>query len=132
MRGITIRYVRLIGDVSFRADDGWTESYGAIIDTGSPISFMPRSDWQEIEYHLLSRNQASHDIAGETVTGRLGIVTLRFHDAEHISEPLNIKMHLLDTDSQPLVLGFEDILTELPLFINFTGDTAYLEFKNDK
>lgn len=132
MRGTTIRYVRLFGDVSFRTKDGWTEAYEAIIDTGSTISFMPRARWEKIEYHLLSRRHASHDIAGETVAGRLGIVTLRFHDTERISVPLNVKMHLLDSDSQPLVLGFEDILTELHLVSDFVEDAAYLGFKNDE
>lgn len=62
MRGLVIQYVRLIGDVSFRTENGWTPEYDAIIDTGSPISFIPRARWEKIEYHLVSHREASFDI----------------------------------------------------------------------
>jgi hypothetical protein len=126
-RGLVIRFIRLIGRVSFRTLDGWSITYDAIIDTGCPISVIPRSHWEEIEHRMIL-HQASIGLAGETVTGQLGEVTLRFHYNNDVSPPITIKAHLLDGDDRPLILGFEDILTDIRLVSDFAVDTAYLEF----
>jgi hypothetical protein len=60
-------------------------------------------------------------IGGNIITGRLGWITLRLHDEETISPPLNVKANpslrsrtcLIDDDSMPLILGFEDVITEV-------------------
>jgi len=126
-RGLVIRFIRLIGRVSFRTSDGWSTAYDAIIDTGCPISVIPRSHWEEIEHHIILP-QASLGLAGGIVTGQLGEVTLRFRYNDDFSPSLTIKAHLLDGDERPLILGFEDILTDIRLVSDFAVDTAYLEF----
>jgi hypothetical protein len=72
--------------------------------------------------------QASLGLGGGAVMGRLGEVTLRFHYNDDVSPPLTIKAHLLDEDDRPLILGFEDILTDIRLVSDFAVDTAYLDF----
>ena len=126
-RGLVIRLIRLIGRVSFQTSDGWSITYDAIIDTGCPISVIPRSRWEKIEHHVILP-QASLGLGGGTVTGQLGEVTLRFHYNDDVSPPLTVKAHLLDGDDRPLILGFEDILTDIRLVSDFAADTAYLEF----
>jgi hypothetical protein len=126
-RGLVIRFIRLIGRVSFRTSDGWSIAYDAIIDTGCPITVIPRSHWEEIEHRVILP-EASLGLAGGTVTGQLGEVTLRFRYNNDVSSPLTIKAHLLDGDERPLILGFEDILTDIRLVSDFAVDTAYLEF----
>jgi hypothetical protein len=62
-------------------------------------------------------------------------VTLRFHDAqadERISPPLTIKTGLLSDDNHPIVLGFEDILTDVELHSNYPQQDAYLSFPEIK
>jgi hypothetical protein len=99
-RGLVIRLIRLIGRVSFRTSDGWSTTYDAIIDTGCPITVIPRSRWENIEHHVILP-QASLGLAGGTVTGQLGEVTLRFHHNNNVSPHLTIKAHLLDSDDRP-------------------------------
>jgi len=126
-RGLVIRFIRLIGRVSFRTSDDWSITYDAIIDTGCPISVIPRSRWENIEHNMILP-QASLELGGGTVIGQLGEVTLRFHYNNDVSPPITIKAHLLDGDDRPLILGFEDILTDIRLVSDFVVDTAYLEF----
>ena len=119
--------MRLVGDVSFRMSNGWSITYEAIIDTGCPITVIPRSRWENIEHRMILP-EASLGLAGGTVTGQLGEVTLRFHHNNDVSSPLTIKAHLLDGDDRPLIIGFEDILTDIRLVSDFAVDKAYLEF----
>jgi hypothetical protein len=126
-RGLVIRYVRLVGDVSFRTSEGWSITYDAIIDTGCPITVIPHSRWEKIEHRMILP-QTSLDLGGGTVTGQLGEVTLRFHYNNDMSPSLTVKAHLLDGDDRPFILGFEDILTDIRLVSDFAADTAYLEF----
>lgn len=128
-RGVLIRYVRLIANVGFETLDGWTDIREAIIDTGVPISVIPRRVWQQARHGFFSDATTEISIGGRTVQGKLGQVTLRVHDAEdgeQISPPLAIKANLLSDDSYPIILGFEDFLTEVTLYSNFPRQEAYL------
>ena len=55
-------------------------------------------------------------------------MTLLFRYNDDVSSPLTIKAHLLDGDDRPLILGFEDILTDIRLVSDFAVETAYFEF----
>ena len=68
-------------------------------------------------------------IGGKSVTGRLGWVTLRLHDAETISPPFSVKANLIDDDSMPLILGFEDVISEVLLVSDFQQNIAYIIFR---
>jgi hypothetical protein len=134
-RGIIIRYVRLIALVSFQTRKGWTEPETAIIDTGVPISVIPRRIWQEARHGFYSNAETSISIAGRTVHGRLGEIKLRFHDtadADRISPAMTIKADLIDDDDDPILLGFEDMLTDVALHSNFRQQQAHLAFPHDE
>ncbi|MBI1924657.1 hypothetical protein HYR99_10435 [Candidatus Poribacteria bacterium] len=61
--------VRLITRVSLRTPEGgWTEPERALIDTGSPVSVIPRSIWQNAAHAFLT-GETTMDIAGSTVSG---------------------------------------------------------------
>ena len=48
-KGVEVWIIRIIGQVKFKTIDGWTRVYEAIIDTGAPVSFIPKSIWTRIE-----------------------------------------------------------------------------------
>jgi hypothetical protein len=107
------RTIRLITRASFRTLEGeWTEPEGAIIDTGSHISVIPHYIWTNAHHSFIS-DEAEMGIGGNIVTGRLGWITLRLNDEETVSPPLSIKANLIDDDSVPLILGFEDVISEV-------------------
>ena len=123
------RSIRLIAKTSFHTSGGeWTRPRGAIIDTGSYISIVPRYIWTNAHHHFIS-DETEMGIGGNVVTGRLGWVTLRLHDEETISPPLNVKANLIDDDSLPLILGFEDFITEVLLVNDFQQSIAYIIFR---
>ena len=49
-------------------------------------------------------------------------------DEKQISLPLTIKAHLLNDDSVPFLIGFEDVLTELALTVDFKSKSAYFKW----
>jgi hypothetical protein len=110
---IIYRTTRLIALASFHTLVGeWTKHRDAIIDTGSHVSVIPRYIWTNTHHSFIS-DKIEMGIGGKIITGRLGWVTLRLHDEETISPPLNVKANLIDDDSLPLILGFEDVITEV-------------------
>ena len=130
-RGVVVRYVRIRGTVSFETRNGWTRPMGAIIDTGAPISIIPRSVWEQIRHGFYSNREREVPVGGQAAMGRFGQVTLRFHDVQHperISSPLALKADLLADDSHPIVLGFESFLTDVELHSNFRQQQVYLVF----
>lgn len=58
-RGIPVRLTRLLTDVQLKSINGWSKEHKAIIDTGNPISVIPYSIWQNIDFllfHMLSND----------------------------------------------------------------------------
>ena len=100
----------------------------ALIDTGSPVSVIPHSIWQNVTHTFLTEETVI-DIAGMTVFGRLGLVTLRLQDEQTVSPPLRVKANLVWEDNLPLILGFSDVLTEVTLVSDFHADLAYVLFR---
>jgi len=121
--------VRLIARVSFRTPEGgWTNPRRALIDTGSPVSVIPRSIWQNAAHAFLT-GETTIGIGGMTVSGRLGLVTLCLQDDQTISPPLRVKADLIGDDSLPLILGFSDVLTQVTLVSDFYANLAYVLFR---
>ncbi len=126
--GISIRLVRLITSVQLKNQDGWTRKYTAIIDTGNPISVIPRFIWSNAFVKwLLPEPTKLYGIGSGSVSGRLAEIISVFVDEKGVSQPFTIKAHLLDDDSVPFLIGFEDVLTELTLTSDFKSKTAYLK-----
>lgn len=128
--GITLRLIRLIARVQFQTQTGWTREYRAILDTGSPTSIIPFTIWDEALTHILQDKIKLYGIGtkeGSYVSGKMGKVTLIFLDEKKKSDPLEIKAYLLDDDSIPFIIGFEDVLTKTRLFCDYKAHKAYLE-----
>jgi len=126
---IIYRDIRLMAPVSFWMLKGeWTEPEDAIIDTGSHVSVIPCYIWTNVHHSFIS-DEIEMGIGGNIITGRLGWVTLRLHDEETISPPLSVKANLIDDDSMPLILGFEDVITEVILVSDFQQSIAYIIFR---
>jgi hypothetical protein len=45
------------------------------------------------------------------------------------SPPIRIKAYLLADNALPILIGYEDVLTELRLVSNYTLKRAYVEFR---
>lgn len=128
--GISVRLVRLIASVQLKTEEGWTPRYKAIVDTGNPISIVPHFIWNRAYFRwLLSDKTDIYGVGTGSVSGRLAETSVVFMDEKQVSEPLKIKAHLLDNDSIPFLIGFEDILTTVKLVCDYSSSRAYLEWK---
>lgn len=131
-KGIILRLVRLIGILRFKINSGWSNGYDAIIDTGGPISIIPYSIWEKANINLLSSEiitlqgiSSSKDVG---IKGRIGEIKCALVDERHTSPVLTIKAYLLLNDDHPLIIGFEDILTQARLVSDYKNKESYLEF----
>ena len=61
------------------------------------------------------------------VSGKLGEVTLVLVDKKPVSPVIRAKAILLDDDSVPFLVGFEDIMTDIKLICDYAGKTAYFQ-----
>lgn len=128
-RGIAVRLIRLRASVQLKTTDGWTAKYKALVDTGNPISIVPKSIWGKSRLdRALSDKSVVHGIGGGRVSGRLGEITFLFVDSTNISPVIRAKAILLDDDSVPFLIGFEDILTDAKLVCDYGRKLACLEF----
>lgn len=125
---VLFRLIRFMSFVQLRTSEGWTAPHKAIIDIGTPISIIPRFIWKHAQVKPISlRKVTLTGIGSGKVQGRLGEVTLVFSDEQATSPPIQAKAHLLDDNSVPLLIGCEDILTQLDLFISYRNKVAYFE-----
>lgn len=126
--GLKVRIVRLLGSVCFKTTTGWTELYEAIIDTGNPITIIPQTIHQQIFSQILHRNKIELIGIGQgSVQGQLASVIMSFQDRQASSSPLQAKAYLLDDNSTPLIIGYEDGLTEFRMVSDYPQQQAYVE-----
>lgn len=129
--GTKLRYIRLLSLIKFDTRDNWAKPREAIIDTGSPISLIPYSVWQELKIEILSPRKIKLVGIGAkettTISGQLGKLKCILSDGKTASPVFSIKAYLVEDDSVPLLLGFEDVLTEIKLVSHYKEQNAYLE-----
>ena len=119
-----------MGTVQLKMSNGWSLETRVIIDTGNPISLIPHSIWSSAEVRTLiqSKSQLFGLGADDTkgISGQLGEATLVFKDQQTTSPPIKLKAHLMDDDSAPFLIGFEDILTDAELVCNYKSRLAWI------
>lgn len=130
-KGIHVRLIRLLGVAQLKTDKGWSPEEDVIIDTGNPISILPHSIWSQADVHILlpDRTKIFGLSSGENagLSGKLGEVVLVFKDMKRTSPPIKLKAHLLDDDSAPFIIGYEDVLTQMKLVSDYKAHSAYVE-----
>lgn len=131
-RGIVVRLIRLRASVQLQTAEGWTAKYKALVDTGNPISIVPKSVWRKSQRAcFLSDKSVVHGIGGGRASGRLGEITFVFVDRNSASPAIRAKAILLDDDSVPFLIGFEDILTDAKLICDYSRKLACIDFLVD-
>lgn len=127
--GFHVESCRILTDVSVRRDTSWTAFRPAIVDTGAPVSLLPRRVWQPADVRPMGRirvgglNRRPECMFDVT----LAVVVLAIRDQSNQIEPIEAHALLADTDDVPTLLGMRGVLTELVLYANVARDEAYVE-----
>ncbi len=126
--GISTRLIRLVASLRLKTSRGWTNPYKAIIDTGSPITLIPKHIWERlIITNILPGSIELAGLGSGGVSGKLAEVVVLFVDKKGMSPPISSKGFLVDSDTVPLIIGFEDILTDIKLVCDYRIKTAFLQ-----
>jgi hypothetical protein len=127
-QGIAVHLIRLTVSLQLETKEGWTRKYKALIDTGNPISVVPISVWSKSKINWLMPHKSELlGIGGGKVLGKLGEITLILVDKKAASLPIKAKALLLDDDSIPFLIGFEDILSDIKLVCDYKTKTAFFK-----
>ncbi len=130
--GLSLLLIRITANVRIFTPLGWSHSLVGILDTGNPVTLIPRRIWSKASVDFVGQISQPIQGLGSTVAnairGRLGRVTLSLEDMEGSSPPIETVAYLLDDDRAPLLLGCEGILTRGTLITNLKDGQASLEF----
>lgn len=131
LAGQPLRLIRLMVQVRLATPEGWSRSRTAILDTGNPVSIIPHSVWRELALPRtpgLRRRLRGIGASDQTaVSGMLSRVRILFYDDRNVSAPVDMRAFLLEDDAAPLLIGFEDILTQTVLHCDYASGLAYLD-----
>ena len=121
---------RLICRVTFyRAEGEFGPEWYGILDTGAPVSLIPKRMWQGCAVLKLKDTTVKGIVdrpkcALEVIDG---VISTILTDGQSISEPLTIRAHLAHTDDIPLLLGFSGLLDKADVHFSIERREAYLE-----
>ena len=127
-QGVFVRVVRLYAHIGLREQHGWSRPIEAIVDTGSPLTLLPRKIWQTIQVaEFLSDAVPLQGVGKGTLSARLANVELAFLSTRSDIVELRVKAYLADDDSVPLLLGVEDLLTRARMTCDYPKGKAFLQ-----
>lgn len=128
-KNIEIWLRRITVQVSFEKPIGWSQPYEAIIDTGAPVSIIPPAIWQEIEKELLGDYKIQGIVPKKDsyLPVKIANVFCVLMDERNVTDKLKIKAYLSLEEKAPLVLGFENIISQARLYIESENNEGYIE-----
>lgn len=125
-----LEVIRLLASVQFKTPAGWSKPYDAIVDTGAPISLLPKFIWEKLARVELADHEV-FGIAGKpecSIPVKIGKVTCFLEDdAGHRTKEIEIYAYLAQTDEVSLILGFKELLAKLVLYCDYRRQLAYVE-----
>jgi hypothetical protein len=123
--------IRLMCRMSFQTQNGFTDPYPAIVDTGAPISLIPLQIWRGcgIEAETIRDSTIRGVVPLEEcqLAVTLAEVKCKVVGTQHESDILSVKAHLASTDAVPLILGFKNLLDRVPLHVDYQKSEAFIE-----
>jgi len=128
LKAANLNVIRLIGSVRFQQENGWSDAFRAIIDTGSPVSVIPEYIWQRIQRSPFDAPQHHIGLAGRQLPVDLATVRCAAVDEANVSPPFSMRAYLSHGDSDFLLLGMADFVTRSLLHCDYQKGEAYLEF----
>ncbi len=129
-RGYTIEWYRLFVRVQFQVVNGWSKSYRAILDTGSPHCVVSRALIPDIVKKTLFKTRLAGIVPkeGSFLKADMAQVQLCLSDDHVVSEPIKVMAMIPDENDVPLIIGLAAFPKYLRLDLKFTSRHGYIEF----
>ena len=123
---------RVLCDVRFFVEDGLSDPYPAILDTGAPVSIIPRSLWSQTHVRRLKSFPLQGLVARKecAIEVTAGILSAILQDQHGRQLRRSFRVYLAHTDDVPLLLGMQDFLEDGTLHLDLKSSVAWLEFRS--
>lgn len=121
--------IRLFTVVQFVMAEGWSEPDLAIVDTGAPISLIPHRIWRRCRNEVIGKTELRGVVPRRecVMPVKVANVELRLVEPQYATEKIEAKAYLAPTDDIPLIIGFEDLLSDFNVFFNYPTQNAFIE-----
>ena len=108
---------------------GWLAPRKAVVDTGAPVSLVPRYAWHSASFTPLASVRAAGVVNRPecTIPATLATLTCVLTSGADSSAPLVIHAMLADSDRVPFLLGMSGLLDSFPTAFNIPAGSAYVE-----
>ena len=127
-KGFEVWLRRVMVLVCFKTQDGWTQPYEAIVDTGAPLSILPVQIWEKIERKDLHPHEVSGIVPGVSIPVQAAEISACLMDPTHTTPAFRFKAYLSQEKHIPLILGFDGILSHSVMHLDAARNQGYLEF----
>lgn len=109
--------------------DRWTEYQEAIIDTGSPLTVIPRDLWQisKVIKYYPTEIRGIVPKSSAVVKATMGKAKCVLIDEINVSPLFEIDALLAHSPDVPLILGFSNMLDRVRLLIDCRADECWAE-----
>jgi len=127
-KNIEVWLRRLTVQVSFKTPRAWTQPYEAIMDTGAPVSIIPPAIWKDIDREILGEYKIQGIVLKRDafLPVKIANISCVLMDEKNVTGTLKIKAYLSLEEKAPLVLGFENIISNARLYIDTKNDDGYI------
>lgn len=126
--GHRVTATRLLADVSVATDAGWTLFEPAVIDTGAPVTVLPRANWSGSRFKKLGRVKIGGLARREEcrLPAILAEIECRLSDGVRGLGPLRIPAYLVETEDAPRLIGILGFIERGVLRVELSKNHAYL------
>jgi len=128
-KGIEVWLRRITIQTAFKTSKGFTQPYEAIVDTGAPVSILPPAIWQDIEKEILGDYRIKGIVPKKDafLPVKVANVCAALLDEHKSTRMLKIKAYLSIEPEVPLVLGFENFLSQAKIYSDTQNNSGYIE-----
>lgn len=122
--------LRILCPINFEYKDRVALPTTAIIDTGAPLSVIPKRIWEACQNRVLGPSHISGIVKGDNykIPSQVGIITVIPIDPMGKGYPIMIRADFSSTDDVPLVLGIHDFLNKGIMHLDIKKKDCWLEF----
>lgn len=103
-----------------------------IIDTGAPMSLIPRFIWTKLSPKIIQEESyLSGVIPGPShmMMTKIGIISAKLLGKAGNHYPVSFPAHLAPINRVPIIIGMQSILEKAMIHIDVNGNNNWLEFK---